>query len=179
MVAHRARDANAADRAGCLKPGRDVDAIAMNIGALGKHVADIDPDPKADALARRKIAVELRHPPLHLDRALHGRSDAGELDQECIPGGVDEAAAMLAQLGIDKVAADHPDAVERARIVAADMPAVPCNIGVDDRDQLAGTGRFRRGFGLAGGVHRIAALCALVPGIARQRQSDSDIHHNG
>ena len=44
VVAHRTRHANASDRADCLKPGGDIDSVTMNIGAVGKHVTDVDPD---------------------------------------------------------------------------------------------------------------------------------------
>ena len=163
MVAHRARDAHSADRTHRLKPGRHVDPVAVNIGALGEHVADVDPDPKADALAGRQIAVELRHPALHLCEALDCRGDAGELDQQGIPGGVHESADVLVQFGIDQLAADRPQAIARARIVTANMPAVPRDIGVDDGNQPAGARGFRGEVGLACRFHRPDVLFAPAP----------------
>src|ERR1700731_3586988 len=40
VVADRARDADAARRRQCLQPRRDVDAVAVNIAAVGDHVAE-------------------------------------------------------------------------------------------------------------------------------------------
>src|SRR5215470_16525453 len=47
MVAHRARDADAARCRQPLQPRRDVDAVAINVAAVGNHVAEIDPDAKS------------------------------------------------------------------------------------------------------------------------------------
>ena len=111
MVAHRPRDANATGRADCLKPGGDVDPITVNIGALRQHVGDIDPNAKANALDGWKVAIEFRNAALHLGRALNRRRDAGEFDEQGIAGGIDDPAALLAQLGIDQIAAKQPNAI--------------------------------------------------------------------
>jgi hypothetical protein len=42
MVADRARNAGAARRRQPLQPHRDVDAVAINIAAVGDYVAEID-----------------------------------------------------------------------------------------------------------------------------------------
>jgi hypothetical protein len=44
------------------------------------------------------------NPSLHLDRAAHHVDDAGELDQEPIAGGLDDAPAVLLDLGIGELA---------------------------------------------------------------------------
>jgi hypothetical protein len=49
MIVDRARDADAARPRQPLQPHRDVDAVAINIAAIGDHVAEIDPDAKAQA----------------------------------------------------------------------------------------------------------------------------------
>src|SRR4029077_12372896 len=71
MVAHRARNADAADRAFRFQPGGNVDTIAMQVRAVRYHVADVDTHAEADTPVRRLVAVMGRYPLLHLDRAAY------------------------------------------------------------------------------------------------------------
>ena len=51
--------------------------------------------------------VALGHLALHLDRAAHRVDDAGELDEQPVAGGLDDAAAVLGDLGVDELAANR------------------------------------------------------------------------
>src|SRR5580700_11206105 len=75
-----------------LQPGRDVDAVAIDVLGLGDHVAEIDADAQADALVFRDVMVAAAHCALHLDSAAYRRHDATELDQHAIAGIFDDAA---------------------------------------------------------------------------------------
>ena len=55
----------------------------------------IDADAEFDAPVGRHVGVALRHSALHLDGAAHRIDDAGELDQDAVAGGLDDAAAVL------------------------------------------------------------------------------------
>ena len=52
MIAHRARDADAAWRALGLEPGRDIHAVAVQVGSVGNRIADVDPHAEADGCDR-------------------------------------------------------------------------------------------------------------------------------
>ncbi len=57
MVAYRARDADAAGFGQCLQPCRDIDAVAVNVVAVGDDVAEIDPDAERDALVFGRLSA--------------------------------------------------------------------------------------------------------------------------
>ena len=57
MIAHCSRDADAARRALGLKPRRHIHRIAVQVGAIGNRVADVDPDAEADGSIRRLVAI--------------------------------------------------------------------------------------------------------------------------
>lgn len=104
MVADGTGDADAAGFGQRLQPRRDIHPIAEDVTAIGDHVAEIDPDAEHDASLRARIAVALDHAALPLDGAAHGIDDAGELDQQPVPGGLHDAAAMLLYLRVHQFA---------------------------------------------------------------------------
>jgi hypothetical protein len=136
MVAHRARDADAADRARRLQPGRDVHAVAVQVRAVRDHIADVDADAEANAPVRRLVAVIDRDLLLHLDRATHRTVDAVERDQQRVATGLHYSAAVLADCRVDQRAPQSAQAVQGASIVLTDQPAVADHVGIDDGDQL-------------------------------------------
>ena len=105
VIADRARDADAAGLRQCLQPRCDVDAVTVDVAAIGDEVAEIDPDPKGDAFVFRHLGIALEHRPLDLDGATHRIDDAREFDQHAVAGGLDDAAVMLADFRVDKLAA--------------------------------------------------------------------------
>ena len=78
-----------ADRAGlgdALEPRGDIDAVAHQVAvAFLDHVAEMDADPKFDALVRRDPSVALDHRPLDFNGAVHRVDDAAELDDAPSP----------------------------------------------------------------------------------------------
>ena len=44
-----------------LQPCRDVDAVAVNVAAVGDHVAEIDPDAKAQAPLLGEVQIAVGH----------------------------------------------------------------------------------------------------------------------
>jgi hypothetical protein len=99
------RDADAAGRGEALESHRDVDAIAVDIVVVNDHIAKVDADPDLDAVPRLEAGIVLGDVPLDLDRAVDGVDDAGELDQGAIAGELDNAAAMIGDLGFGDVLA--------------------------------------------------------------------------
>jgi len=53
----------------------------------------------------RHIGVSLCHLALHFDGATHRIDDAGELEEQAIPGGFNDTAAVFLDLGIGQLAA--------------------------------------------------------------------------
>jgi hypothetical protein len=78
-------------------------------------------DAPFDAPIGRKSRIQLGHARLHLDRAAQGIDDAGKLDQEPVPGGLDDAAMMLVDLGINQLGPNRLEARERVFLVGADQ----------------------------------------------------------
>jgi hypothetical protein len=74
---------------------------------------------------------------LNLDRAPHRVDHARELDQNSIPGKLDDAAAMLRDLGFDQVLAQGLEPGVCAGFVLAHQPTVTNHVGREDRGELA------------------------------------------
>ena len=119
-------------------PGRDVDAVAIEVVALDDHVAEIDADAQLNAAFRSDAGVALGHRLLHRDRAAHRIDDAGKFHQHAVAGGLDDAAAVLGDIRIEKLAAQRFEAFERALFVRAHQPRIPRDIGGEDRGETAG-----------------------------------------
>ena len=88
--------------------------------------------------------VALGHLALHLDRAAHRIDDAGELDQQAVAGGLDDAAAMLGDLGVDQFAPKRLQRGERALLVRAHQPRVAGDIGGENGGEAAGSWHLSR-----------------------------------
>jgi hypothetical protein len=109
----------------------------------GQIVADamIDPDVEYDALILGDTGISVDHRPLDLDRAADCIDDARKFHQHPVAGGFDDAAAMLADLRIDELAAMRPKALERALLVRSHQPRIARDIGGEDRRKPAHFGR--------------------------------------
>jgi len=75
------------------------------------------------------VYVALVHPSLDRQRAGDGLDDTREFDQEAVAGGLDDAAFVLGDLGVDQLAAVGAEPSERARLVLPHQPAVARDIG--------------------------------------------------
>ncbi len=95
-------------------------------------------DAKLDSPLGRQARVALDHAGLHFDRAAHGVHDAPELDDRAVPGALDDAPVMRGDGRIDEVATEAAKARKGSILVGASQPAVPDDIGDQDRRELAG-----------------------------------------
>src|SRR6266851_4310326 len=116
-------------------------------------VAEIDADAEFNPPLRRHASVALSHAALDLDGAAHGVNHAGELDQHAVAGGLDDAAVMLLDLGVDQRPAVRPQLRERALLVGSHQPAVADHVRRQDGGELAFGPRLTHG-----STHRIAAF---------------------
>ena len=108
---------------------RAANAVTVDVVAVDDHIAEIDPDAARDALLFGKIGIAVDHCPLHFDRTAHRIDDARELGQHAVAGGLDDAPAELADLGIDELTAMRLEALECTLLIAAHQPRIPGHIG--------------------------------------------------
>jgi hypothetical protein len=137
VVMNRIGDEHPAGIGERFDAGGDVDAVAIEVVALDNHVAEIDADAQFDAALRRDTGVPLRHRLLHFNRAAHRIDHARKFHQQAIAGGLDDAARMLGDLRIEKVAAQRFEAFERALLIRPHQPRIPRHIGGEDRRETA------------------------------------------
>ena len=87
---------------------------------------------------------------LHLDGEAHRIDDAGELDQQTVACGLDDAAVVLGDLEVAQLAPDRLQRRKRALLVGAHQPRIAGDIGGQDRGEAAGSGHRHHPEGLAG-----------------------------
>jgi hypothetical protein len=138
LVVNRIGDEHPAGIGQGFDPRGDVDAVAIEVVALDDHIAEIDADAQFDPVVRRGAGVPLGHRLLHRDRAAHRIDDARKLHQHAVAGSLDDAAVMLRDLRIEKLAAQRFEAFERAFLVSPHQPRIPRHIGGEDRGETAG-----------------------------------------
>ena len=130
------------DRAGfgdSFESGGDIDPVAHEVAvALLHHVAEMDANPKFDALVGRDLGVALDHRPLEFNGAVHCVDDAAELEDTAVARALDDAAMMHRDGGVDQVAAKGPKASEDSIFVRTRKPRVADDVGHQDRRELSG-----------------------------------------
>ena len=131
------RDADAARPSQTFQPRCDIDAIAVDVVAIDDHIAEVDADPELDAVLGLEVRVVYGDALLNLDRAPHRIDHARKLDQDTITRKLDDAAAMLCDLGFDEVLVQGPKMGVRAGFVRAHQPTVADHVGGEDRGELA------------------------------------------
>ena len=125
--------ADAARLAFVLDPRGDIDAVAKNIVTLDDDVADVDADPKRNLL-RRAIGL-LCHLALHFDGAGNRIDGASELDQHSVASGLNDAAFVRCNGGIDDLAAYRLEGRQRSDLVGPHKPRIASDISRQHRRQ--------------------------------------------
>ena len=131
------RDADAAGIGQFLKARRDVDAVAVDVVALDDHVAQVDADAERDAPILGYLGVALGHAALDGDRAIDRVDDARELDQRAVAHQLDDAPAVVRDLGVDEFGAVGLQHVERAGLVVAHQARIADDIRAQDSGKPA------------------------------------------
>ena len=130
-----------------LQPRGDIDAVAHQVAVdFLDHVAEMDADPKFDALVRRDPSVALDHRPLDFNGAVHCVDDTPELNDVAVARALDDAAMMRGDGGIDEIATEAPQARQGAILVHRGELTVTDNVGDQDCGELA---RFGHGIAIA------------------------------
>ena len=123
---------------------RAANAVTVDVVAVDDHIAEIDADAESDAFAVGYIGIAVDHRPLHFDRAARRIDNAREFHEHAVAGGLDDAPAVLADLGIDELTAMRLEALECTLLIAAHQPRIPGHIGGKDRRQTACDGLLHR-----------------------------------
>ena len=125
--------------ADALQPRGDIDAVAHQVAvALLDHVAEMDADPKFDALVGRDPSVALDHRPLDFNGAVHRVDDTAELDDAAVAGALDDATMMHGDGRIDQVAAQRPQPRQNPVLVGSGKPRIADHVGHQDRGEFSG-----------------------------------------
>src|ERR1041385_7003221 len=101
LIAHDAADAYSARRGQRFKACRDIDAITVNIRVVDDDVADVQADAKFDAPLLRDGDVAFGHEALDVDGTAYRIDDTGELDEDAVARGLDDAPPMLRDFRVD------------------------------------------------------------------------------
>ena len=137
MIAHRSRDADATRRTFCLKPGRHIHHITVQIRSIGNHVANVDSHAEPNGSIAGQVAVAYLHLLLHLHGAAHRPLDAIEHDQQGIASGLDDQATMIINGRVNNLAAQRAQSFDRSYVVQPDEATIANHIRMDDRYQLS------------------------------------------
>ena len=125
------------DRAGlsdAFQPRSVVDPVAHQIAvALLDHIAHMDADAELDAPPGRHAGIAFDHRVLQFDGAAYRIDDTAEFDHAAVASALDDAAMMDGDRGVDQVAAETAKAREGSVLVGAGKPAVPDDVGYQDR----------------------------------------------
>src|SRR5262249_953631 len=81
----------------------NIDPFTKDIAVLKNDVAEVDADAKFHAPVIGHISVAASHPVLNLDRTPDRIGNTLELDQHAVAGGLDDAALVLGDGGIDQL----------------------------------------------------------------------------
>ena len=110
--------------------GGDINPVAHEVAVgLFDDIAEMNADPKFDALVGRDLGVALDHRPLDFDGKAHSVDDTAEFDDAAVARALDDAAMMRSDGGIDQIAAETAKAREGSVLVRAGKPAVPNDVG--------------------------------------------------
>ena len=105
----------------------------------------MDPDAELDAALGLHAGVAVDQAGLHLNRAAHSIYNAAKLDDDAVPGALDDAAVMGGDGGVDEVATEAPQARKGAVLVSPGEPAVTDDIGHQDCCEFPGLGHWTLG----------------------------------
>jgi hypothetical protein len=91
-----------------FEPSRDIHAITEDVAVLNNDIADVDAHAKLDAFLSGDPGITLGHGVLNLSRTAQGIDDAGEFDQQAVPGSFDNASSVFKDLRVDNARTDRP-----------------------------------------------------------------------
>jgi len=103
------------------------------VALLDDDVSLVNTDPELEALILGHPGISLGHALLDLNSTAEGFNYACELGQHLVPGGRNDPAAMLCNLGGHKLAVEDLKLGKGALLVSADETAVTRDVCSKDR----------------------------------------------
>jgi len=92
-----------------------------------------DANAQFNAAVRPDTGVPLGHRLLYSDRAAHRIDDAGKFDQQAVARGLDHAAFVFVQFGIDQLAPQPPQGRQSAFLIRTHQARIAGDIDRHDR----------------------------------------------
>jgi hypothetical protein len=129
LVAYDAIDANPTRLGQTLESRRDVNTIAVDVATVLDDVADINPNTELDAPLLRHSGVAFGHLVLNLDGAAHRVDNTGELNQKPVASRLNNAAAVLLDLGVGKLASKLLKRGESAFLIRPHQTRITSDVG--------------------------------------------------
>jgi hypothetical protein len=77
-----------------FQPRRDVDPIAEQVLAIDHNIADVHANTELHRLVSGVASIFCGYRGRHPDRALHGIDRTGEIGDDAVAGGVEDAAPV-------------------------------------------------------------------------------------
>src|SRR5437899_3582543 len=133
LVANHPADTDSARFGQCFETRRDIDAIPIDVPVIDDDVAEVYPDAELDATFGPHARAALGHLALHFDGAAYRVDDTGKFAEQAVPGGFDDAAAMLLDLRIGNLAPKDLQFAERPFLIGPHQPRIPGDVGRQDR----------------------------------------------
>jgi hypothetical protein len=128
LLVRRGAEANPAGLSQRFEPGGNIDTVAEDVAILDDDVAEVDAHAKFDSALCRCRGVAGDHLALYRDGTAHRVDDTGELNQEAVAGGLDDATPMLGDFGIAEFTANRTERRQRALFVLAHQPRITGDI---------------------------------------------------
>lgn len=129
VLAHRARDRDAAGLRQLLQARRDIDPVTVEVVRLDHHVAEVDPHSERDPPIVGNADVASGHRLLDVDGAGERVDHARELRQHAVAHQLDDAPAVGRHPGVDQLAPQGLERGQRARLVRFHKARIADHIG--------------------------------------------------
>ena len=108
----------------------DIDAVAHQIAVrFLDDIAEMDADPKFDALVGRDPSVALDHRPLDFNGQVHCVDHAAKLDNASVPRALNDPAMMHGDGRVDQVASERPQPRQNPVLVGSGKPRIADDVG--------------------------------------------------
>src|SRR6266853_877247 len=135
LIVNSTRDRNASRHSDAFEPRCNIDAIAEDIVVVDDDVSQMDADAELDPLGLGYLRVLASHAALNFDGALRCIDGTGKFDQQTVASGLDDAAAMFGDCGVDKRFSESLQLRQRAFLVGTNQAAITGDIRRQDSRQ--------------------------------------------
>jgi hypothetical protein len=137
VVIRCTRDAHIARRGQGFQARGDVHPVTVDVVFVGDDVADIYTDAEQNAPILGHVHVATGHFRPHVERVADGVDRARKLHQGAIAGGLDDPAAVLRELRVQKFGAQRLDPRQSPGLVGLHQPRVADDVGHHDHGKLS------------------------------------------